>query len=224
MDLEGAYRGVLNQGVASFVVHNDTLYAGSGIQHGGIDVANGVGPAGSELIRINEDGSWDLLVGTSRATPDGYKIALSGFTPGFGSLFCGYFWRMVSHDGWMYVGTFDWSVMMRFADQSRWPGPFRRMVERVGMENIIEMQGGAELYRSRDGENWLPVTTTGFGNSYNYGIRTLQSTPTGLAVGFVNPFGPRVGYWDKSDSKGTAEFRYKDNPDGGMEIWFGSKG
>lgn len=214
----GAYRGRLNQGVASFVVHDGLLYAGSGIQHGGIDVANGVGPAGPELIRIHPDGTWDLIVGNSRATPDGYKVALSGYRPGFDSVFNGYFWRMASHDGWIYLGTFDWSRMMRYADTSKWPGPFRRMVERVGLERVVEMQAGADLYRSRDGENWLPVTTNGFDNSYNHGIRTMQSTPFGLAVGMVNPFGPRVGTW--TDGK----FGYKDNPDGGLEIWFGSKG
>lgn len=80
------------------------------------------------------------------------------------------------------------------------------------------MRAGAELYRSRDGENWLPVTTQGFGNPFNYGIRTLQTTPHGLATGFVNPFGPRVGM--DIDN----EFKYVDNPDGGLEVWLGSPG
>lgn len=212
---EGAYRGPLNQGVASFVVHNGTLYAGGGIQHGGIDVHNAVGPAGPELIRIHENGEWDLIVGRERATPDGMKIPLSGYAPGFGSPFNGYFWRMASHDGWMYLGTFDWSVMLRYADQSKWPTPFVKMCERYGLEEVIKMQGGAELFRSRDGENWMPVTRNGFNNPCNYGIRTFQSTPYGLAVGFVNPFGPRIGGWE------NGEFVYTDNPNGGMEIWFG---
>ena len=213
----GAYRGALNQGVASFCVHNGLLYAGSGIQHGGIDVANGVGPAGPELIRIHPDGKWDLVVGTMRATPDGVKIPLSGYRAGLNNLFNGYFWRMASHDGWIYLGTFDWSVMMRYAERTNWPPPFRRMTDKIGLETLIEHQGGADLYRSRDGENWIPVTTQGFDNPYNYGIRTIQSTPHGLAVGFVNPFGPRVGVQEGD------KFVYKDNPDGGMEIWLGSK-
>ena len=32
----------------------------------------------------------------------------------------------------------------------------------------------------------------GFGNKFNWGIRTLASTPQGLMVGTANPFGPRV--------------------------------
>jgi hypothetical protein len=211
----GAYRGVLNQGVASFCVHEDMVYAGSGIQHGGIDRANKIGPAGPELIRIYEDGSWDLIVGRERDTPDGMKIPLSGYGPGFGNMFSGYFWRMESHDGWMYVGTFDWSLMLRYSEGDEWPAPFSRMLDRFGVERLIEMQSGADLYRSRDGENWLPVTTHGMGNPYNYGIRTLQSTPHGLAVGFVNPFGPCVG----KDIDG--KFDYMHNPDGGLEVWLG---
>lgn len=212
---EGAFRGPLNQGVASFCAHDGLVYAGSGIQHGGIDRANGVGPAGPELIRIHEDGQWDLIVGSPRDTPEGPKVPLSGYSPGFNNLFNGYFWQMESHDGWIYLGTFDWTVMMRYSERTAWPKPLVRMLDRYGMEKIIALRGGAELYRSRDGENWLPVTTQGFGNPYNYGIRTLQSTPHGLCAGFVNPFGPRVGV------DVGCEFQYVDNPDGGLEIWLG---
>ncbi len=214
---KGGYRGALNQGAASLCAHDGMVYVGSGIQHGGIDQMTGVGIGGPELIRIHPDGSWDMIIGRERPTPVGLKSPLSGFSPGFDSLFTGYFWRMASHDGWLYLGTFDWAVMMRFADRGKWPAPFRRMVDRIGLEKVIDMFGGADLYRSRDGENWLPVTVNGFGNAYNYGVRTLQSTPFGLAAGFVNPFGPRVGSWE------DGEFRYRDNPDGGMEIWLGSK-
>ncbi|MCA0045079.1 hypothetical protein [Celeribacter litoreus] len=214
---KGAYRGPLNQGVASFTTLNGIVYAGGGIQHGGIDRANGLGPAGPELIRIHEDGSWDLLVGTERQTPVGYKKPLSGYSPGFDNLFNGYFWQMETHEGWIYVGTFDWTVMIRYSEDDNWPMPFRKMIERYGMENLIKLRAGAELYRSRDGENWLPVTTQGFGNEFNYGIRTFQSTPIGLAVGFVNPFGPKVGM-DVDD-----DFTYVPNPKGGLEVWIGNQ-
>ena len=213
----GAHRGPLNQGVASFCIHDGLVYAGSGIQHGGIDLVTGAGPAPPELIRIYPSGEWDLIVGRPRETPDGNKVPLSGYNPGFDNFFNGYFWRMESHQGWIYLGTFDWSVMMRYANKSQWPGPFRRTLERIGIERLIAQTGGADLYRSRDGDNWMPVTTNGFDNAYNYGIRTLQSTPYGLAVGCVNPFGPKVGTWDGD------KFAYQDNPRGGMEIWVGRK-
>ncbi|MEM1432368.1 MAG: hypothetical protein AAGG09_23160, partial [Pseudomonadota bacterium] len=214
---DGAYRGYLNQAVSSLCVHNGVLYAGSGIQHGGVDMTTGTGPAGAELIRIFEDGSWDLIVGAKRETPDGTKAPLSGYRPGFGKMYSGYFWRMASHDGWLYLGTFDWSTMVRYSDRSAWPQPYARGLERFGIERFLGLQGGAELFRSADGANWVSVDEQGMGNFYNYGIRTMQSTPHGLAVGYVNPFGPRVGKWDGPD------FAYHDNPDGGAEIWLGSK-
>ncbi len=212
---DGAYRGQLNQCVVAFAEFKGALYIGSGIQNGGIDSVHKVGPAAPELIRLYPDGSWDLIVGTARDTPLGHKQALSGFRPGFNNHFNGYFWRMASHQGWLYLGTLDWSRMLSYADQDRWPAWFRRTVERIGLEKLIERQAGFDLYRSFDGENWLPVTTNGFGNPYNYGLRGLVSTPYGLFAGAVNPFGPRVACHAQSG------WNYQDNANGGLEIWLG---
>lgn len=213
----GAYRGSLNQGVVSFAEFNGALYIGGGIQNGGIDSYHGVGPAAPELVRLHEDGEWDLIVGQARLTPRGERRPLSGFRPGFDNFFNGYFWRMGVHDGWLYMGTFDWSLMLKFADRSKWPPWFKRMAERVGVENIVAHQSGFDLYRSHDGENWLPVSTDGFDNPYNYGIRSFADTPYGLFLGTANPFGPRV-----AERHGNG-WRYQANPRGGMELWCGSK-
>lgn len=212
---KGAWRGKLNQCAFSLRVFKDALYVGGGIQHGGIDVANRTGPAGPELIRIHPDGSWDLLVGLGRQTPDGWKTALSGYRPGFGFITNGYFWRMEAHDGWLYLGTLNWTLMMRYANQANWPNLVRRVYGRVGPQQVLDNLSGAHLYRSYDGENWLAVTRNGFDNPYNYGIRTLVSTPHGLAVGLVNPFGPTVGIMEADT------VRYEPNPRGGLEIWLG---
>ena len=64
----------------------------------------------TELIAIHEDDTWDLVVGEPRMTPDGLKFPLSGLGNGFGNWANGHFWRMASHDGQLYVGTWDWSV------------------------------------------------------------------------------------------------------------------
>ncbi len=212
---QGAYRGKLNQCVFSLRVFNDALYVGGGIQHGGVDVANKTGPAGPEVIRIKHDGSWDVVVGLSRSTPQGWKTALSGFRPGFGFITNGYFWRMEVHDGWLYVGTLNWATMMPYADHANWPGLMTRVYDRLGDKEVLDNLCGAHLYRTYDGENWLAVTRDGFDNPYNYGIRTLVSTPIGLAVGLVNPFAPTVGIVE-DDS-----VRYEPNPRGGLEIWIG---
>ena len=211
----GASRGPLNQVVASVCVFNNALYVGSGIQHGGHDVANRIGPAGPELIRIHPDGNWELIVGTPRNTPRGPKAPLSGYRPGFNDHFNGYFWRMAEHNGWLYAGTFNWSIMLAYSNKSKWSPALLNAFENIGMDAIFENMGGAKLFRSCDGENWLPVTLNGFDNPYNYGIRTLLSTPLGLVAGTVNPFAPRV-------AKKTEEgWRYVDNPRAGLEIWLG---
>ena len=116
---KGAYRGPLNQCALSMATFKGALYVGSGIQGGGVDTQNKIGPAPPELIRIHPDGSWDLLVGDSRDTPDGRKECLSGYLPGFDNFFNGYFWRLCEHDGWLYASTFEWSSILGYANRQR---------------------------------------------------------------------------------------------------------
>ena len=47
---------------------------------------------------------------------------------------------------------------------------------------------GFEMYKTADGENYVPVTVDGFGDKYNYGGRTLIPTDKGLYIGTSNPF------------------------------------
>jgi len=214
---QGAYRGSLNQIALSMIAFNDALYVGTGIQNGGHDIVNRIGPAAAELIRIYPDDSWDLIVGSPRNTPCGRKHPLSSLQPGLGNAFNGYFWCMVVHDGWLYLGTCNIaSVMLSWCSLKKKPGRMQRLVEEVGSDNIVKNQSGFELWRSCDGENWLPVDRQGFGNPYNIGIRNMISSPYGLFVGTTNPFGPRVAV------KQNDEWIYTDNPGGGLEIWLGS--
>jgi hypothetical protein len=125
---------------------------------------------------------------------------------------------MAEHDGWLYGGTFNWSIMLAYSNKSKWSPALLHAFENIGMDAIFENMGGAKLFRSRDGENWLPVTLNGFDNPYNYGIRTLLSTPLGLVAGTVNPFAPRVA------KKMEEGWRYVDNPRAGLEIWLGEGG
>jgi hypothetical protein len=213
---EGASRGPLNQVVISMLGFGGALYVGTAIQNGGNDRTNNIGPAASELIRIWPDDSWDLIVGSPRVTPHGKKIPLSGFAPGFGNLFNGYFWSMAVHEGWLYLGTMDSTIWLSWLRPDAYQDHVSRFFERVGAENIVANEAGCDLWRSADGENWMPVTRTGFDNHYNLGIRNLVSTPHGLFVGVANPFGPRVAV----PRGGT--WQYEDNPRGGLEVWRGS--
>ena len=215
---KGAGRGPLNQLVASMNSFGDAIFVGSAIQGGGNDRVNKIGPAGAELIRINRDGSWDLIVGEPRHVDGGRREPLSGLRAGFGNLFNGYVWTLTSHDGWLYAGTWDWSVMLRWTNGSEAPPKVVQFFDHLNPEFMITHASGADLWRSWDGENWMPVTRQGFDNSYNAGIRNLVSTPHGLFVGTANFFGPRVAV--RHDS----EWVYEDNPRGGLEVWLGNDG
>jgi hypothetical protein len=212
----GAYRGNLNEMAISMCVFNNALYVGTGIQNGGYDRAYKVGPAAAEIIRIHPDDSWDLIVGQPRATPDGYKFPLSGLGPGFDDFFNGYIWRMAVHDGWLYAGTYKWNVFLPYLPLERWPASLQRLLRRVGLKEIVNHDGGFDLWRTRDGVHWFPVTRTGFNNPYNYGARTMTSTPFGLFIGTANPFGPDVAV-ETPDG-----WRYVSNPKGGLEVWLGT--
>ncbi len=214
---QGAYRGALNQIVATMKVFKGALYVGTAIQNGGHDLNNKIGPAGSELIRIHPDNSWDLIIGTARDTPDGKKIPLSGIAPGFGNVFNGYFWAMEEHEEWLYLGTMDSTIWVRYLDINSYPPQVREIVAGVGAQNIVKNEAGCDLWRSFDGENWLPITQVGFDNVYNLGIRNMKSTEHGLFVAVANPFGPRVAV------QRNGQWGYEDNPRGGLEIWLGSK-
>ncbi|MFH1417788.1 MAG: class I SAM-dependent methyltransferase [Planctomycetota bacterium] len=210
----GAYRGRLNQIAMTMCALGDHLYVGSAIQ-GFRDHENDVGPAPPELIRIHRDDSWDLVAGEPRQTPDGLKVPLSGLGPGFGSHSAGYIWQMKEHDGWLYVGNSVWTTLLRYANTELWPDDFREMFTPDVVERIVRSRGGFDLWRTRDGVDWTPVTLNGFGNYYNIGCRTMQSTKHGLFVGAVNPFGPEVAI------KRTGGWQYEKNPAAGLEIWLG---
>ena len=209
----GAWRGPENQGVLSMCPFKGSLYIGTGIQGGGIDKLNKIGPAAAELIRLNEDLSWDLIVGEPRDTPDGRKEPLSGRHAGFDNFFNGYMWRMCEHEGWLYVSTFEWSAWLGYVKHSRWPGAFARLLAYVTPKTMFDNGAGFDLYRSNDGVNWVPVTTNGMGNPYNMGLRTLESTPYGLFLGTANPWGPKVMPLDGD--------KYVFNPRGGCEVFLG---
>lgn len=60
---------------------------GTGIQNGSHNIANRIGPAAGELIRILPDHRPEIVVGMTRDTPEGKKRAISGFQAGFGNFF-----------------------------------------------------------------------------------------------------------------------------------------
>lgn len=212
----GGGRGANNQAVGSMKEFNGALYLGVSIINGGYDRNHGIGPAAAELLRVFPDDTWDLVMGEGRITDQGIKMPLSGLTAGFENPFNTYVWRMGVHDGWLYAGTFSIAGVIQFFSQEKFSERIRRILDRDRMELLAEKLGGCALWRSRDGVTWMPVTTNGFGNPFNYGIRALITTPHGLFVGTANPFGPDVAIHRASG------WTYEPNPRGGLEVWLGS--
>jgi len=184
----GAGRGALNQGIVSMCSFGDDLYLGTGIQSGGYDRVHGIGPAAFEVLRMNAEGSVELLVGADRP---GYNAG-SGYSSGFSNPFNAYLWRMEVHRDYLYVGTLDTSIFSLFTSAEKL-SPFA--ADKLGRGDLMEWLlacGGADLWRTRDGLLWEPISTNGCNNFYNYGIRTLVSNGDYLFVGTANPFGPKI--------------------------------
>lgn len=212
----GAGRGPLNEIFSTMVEFKGALYVASGIANGGYHRTFNIGPAAFELLRVWPDDSWDLIAGEARHTPQGLKYPLSGYGAGFDNLFNGYLWRMVVHEGWLYAGTFTWANLLPFLPKDKWPKDVRAIVHGWDEMNLARRYGGCELWRTHDGVHWEPVTLSGFGNRYNWGIRTFASTPAGLFVGTANVFGPTVAV------ERAGQWSYVPNPRGGCEVWLGS--
>jgi hypothetical protein len=133
-----------------------------------------LGNGGAELLRVHADDTWDIVVGQDRATPAGFKRALSGIGPGFGTRLNQHLWRMEVFDGRLYVGTYDIATELRNAGN--------------GVGDAVAMWQGFDLWSSTNGEQFTPIDFKGFGDTFGYGVRSLQSTPAGLVLGTANPF------------------------------------
>ena len=132
----------------------------------------------AELIRINPDDTWDLVVGTPRKTPHGWKYPLSGMDAGFDFKLNGHIYRMNDHAGWFYIGTMDQSTAWRI-----WPK----------FEELLRASMGFDLFTTPDGWYFTSITRTGFDHKFDYALRTFASTPHGLFLGTTNEyFGLRI--------------------------------
>jgi hypothetical protein len=78
---EGAYRFGHNPSVAGLAVWNGDLYVGT--DHP-FPPGAGLPVPGAEIIRLERDGHWEVVVGEMRFSPQGLKVPLSLSGPGFG--------------------------------------------------------------------------------------------------------------------------------------------
>ena len=151
-----------NVEILSMKVFQNRLYLGAN------GVATLLESQPAELMRVNPDDTWDIVVGNGRDTPTGRKEPISGIPGGFGNPYNNHMWRMEVFDGNLYLGTFDSSTAFR--NDPGFP------------QDIL----GFDLYRTADGTNFVPITTTGFGDKFNFGVRNMAATPYGLFVGTAN--------------------------------------
>jgi hypothetical protein len=151
--------------VVSMCVFQDRLYVGT--------------DKPAELIRINPDDTWDLLVGAARETPEGWKEPLSGMTAGFNWALNEHIWQMAVHEGWLYIGTNDLTSL----NMKNWS--FMRLPE---LGKLLKAFQGYDLVATHDGVHYTIIDRAGFGDGLEVGIRTFASTPFGLFFGTSNPY------------------------------------
>jgi hypothetical protein len=212
----GAGRGPNNEAFVCFAELHGALYVGAVVLDGGFDRRHGIGPAPAELLRVWPDDTWDVVVGEGRLTEQGLKLPTSGLSSGFSNPFNGYVWRLCSHDGHLYAGTFKSTATLPFMDKRTLTPAARDFLDDDRLHRILDLVGGCDLWRTRDGAVFRPITMTGFTTLFNFGIRSMASTPHGLYVGCSNPYGPEVAV------RRNTGWHYEKNPRGGCEIWVGS--
>ena len=169
----GAGRGHLLTSVVSMQVFHNSLYVGASGWYN-----RGTLPL-SELIRIQRDGRWSLVVGNPRTLPNGATAyPTSGLGDGFGSLFNAHFWRMAAQGRGLYVGTNSWSYALKSYVGNSW------------LTDVLAADVGYQMWASCNGVDFFPVTRDAFGVSeYDFGARTLQAGGRGgeeLYVGSAN--------------------------------------
>jgi hypothetical protein len=130
---------------------------------------------------------------------------------------------MCAHDGWLYAGTGVWAAFLKYRKlpedsplAAQVLGSWQDKSTGFDLDDLLARFGGFDLWRTRNGVNWSPVTVNGFDNCYNIGARTQASTEYGLFVGTANPFGPEIA------RERTAGWKYEYNPTGGLEVWLGT--
>ncbi len=122
-------QSLLSQRVVSFAENQGRLYAGTSWP--------------TEILRIDPDDSWELVVGEKRDAGNGVPSPLSGIPSGFGNAFNVQFSTMASHDNNLYVGSIDASVLARFIPP---------------LAPLLSHEFGFDLLRSEEGVYWYPVS------------------------------------------------------------------
>lgn len=155
-----------SKSVVSMFVHYNRLYVGTSTF--------------PEIVRINADDTWDLVMGSPRIDPvtGQWKYPISNLDAGFGMTLNDHVWYQSDPNYYLYAGTYNASTGSR---NNPAVGP------------LLEHTMGGHLYVTPDDWYYTAVTTNGFaspsdplGGKFDFGVRTMVSTPYGLFLGMAN--------------------------------------
>ena len=169
----GAWRYALNMEVTAAAAFGDALWLGTGLPGRGHDATHDVGPGAAELIRVGADGSWDIVAGEMRFTPDGLKVPQTAMSAGFHNDFNTAISALCVHDGVLYAGTANWE-----------PRHVTELPVEEG-EAPPALTGGAELWHSTDGAHWSRITEGPAADPAGVRIRHLAAAPDGAGLAFT---------------------------------------
>lgn len=167
-------------------------------------------PLGFDLIRIDENDNWDLVVGGKPIVPScpstGKRCdkSLSGYDSGFNNLFNVYGWQIQEYKNNLIITTYDGSTNIKAILQA-YLYDKENYIKQIGCKNyytLIECYKkilnlickynypeGFDIYVSKDGCKFKPVILNGLYNPNNYGGRTLYKIcDNKLYLGTANPF------------------------------------
>lgn len=201
----------------AIAIFREHIYLGTAIEAGILSINPDqqlVLPKGFDLIRIDKNDRWELVVGGNPVVPTEPEtgsrgMPLSGFSSGFGNISNAYCWQLQAQGEELYLGTFSWSVLippfipLLPAILTNLLGSSRAghsEASRTCLDNLLQALArllmklgrwffGFDLWKTRDGIHWLPVSLNGLGNPHNYGVRMLYLAENGnLFLGTANPF------------------------------------
>lgn len=137
-----------------------------------------------EIVRVNLDDSWDIMVGQPRQTPSGFKTPNSGIAYYFDNDFDGHVWQLQNAPNTgIHASTWDWSILLRQANITN---------------QLITGEQGFDFFNSPDALHWYIVSKTGMGDGYNFGGRSGNSNHFGLFWGTARVAGGLQMWQDPS--------------------------
>jgi hypothetical protein len=200
-----------NQIPLSMGVFNEYLYIGAAMDLG--NIASFIIPKGCDVIRIDKDDNWELVVGGEPLVPTTPTVgkrqkSLSGLSSGFDNPLNIYPCQIKEHDGKLLIGTLDHGIAMESVLEICIKNKelLRSLLEKnnvnTTVEEIIEQLKGTvkaldkinysygfDLYVSKDGQNFISSVNKGLGNSHNYGSTIFfVGNESKLYIGTANPY------------------------------------